>query len=808
MIIERIKLHNIRSYEDAEIKFTEGITLLSGDIGAGKTTILLALEFALLGTRSDLSTNALLRKGKRTGSVEVELKVGGKKIIVKRKLKTTAGRIIQEPGILIIDNVKRELSPVELKTQILSLLGYPESLQRKKKSLIYRFTVYTPQGEMKKILFEKSDERLDTLRKLFGVDKYKRIKDNSNVILTYLRLKAKELEVKSEGIEKLKEDLKEIKEEINKLNEEKERINSELGIINKEEESINKKLINLKEEEKELNRLKEESSAIQSKINEKKENVERIKKDIRTKSDEIKKLSANIKETNNKPEIEESINKIEGEYLTLQKKISAIKTKKEEIERRKEEIKKEITRLKETTNKLNETISQIKNEEEKIKKNEQDIKKLNALKKIREKNRDETASVKSRIEQIKQNIKSLEGASKCPLCMQPLSDEHRTKVKKDYEKQLEELNNKLNNLQNQNKIIDERIKNIEKLKEENNKANIKLAELRKQKIYIENSRKEEEQKRLKLAELNKESESIDDSRLLKELNKKKEKLNSLKEELNRIIEQEKIRIQINHLTESINNDKLRLNEEEDNIKGLEEKLNKKLELIKSKEPLIKEITKLEEELKSIQTRLKNTYAKSAEIKKEIQIKTKMKEDMIKDIKEKGESEKKLKKTLELRSWINTQFLPSVDLIEKQAMATIHSQFNSLFQEWFNRIIDDESVNARLSEDFSPIVTQNGYDIEIENLSGGEKTALALAYRLALNKVINDLTSKIKTKDLIILDEPTDGFSEKQLDKVRDIIRDLNMKQIIIVSHEAKVETFVDKIIRIVKNNHVSQIIDE
>ena len=93
-----------------------------------------------------------------------------------------------------------------------------------------------------------------------------------------------------------------------------------------------------------------------------------------------------------------------------------------------------------------------------------------------------------------------------------------------------------------------------------------------------------------------------------------------------------------------------------------------------------------------------------------------------------------------------------------------------------------------------------------NLSGGEKTACSLAYRLALNKVINDLISRIKTKDLIILDEPTDGFSAEQLDRVRDVLKQLNMKQIIIVSHEGKIESFVDNVIRIQKQEHISVVV--
>ena len=111
----------------------------------------------------------------------------------------------------------------------------------------------------------------------------------------------------------------------------------------------------------------------------------------------------------------------------------------------------------------------------------------------------------------------------------------------------------------------------------------------------------------------------------------------------------------------------------------------------------------------------------------------------------------------------------------------------------------------MDEEFTPIVMQNGYETEVGSLSGGEKTSLALAYRLALNKVINDVIENIKTKDLIILDEPTDGFSSEQLDKVREVVDLLGLQQIIIVSHETKIETFVDNVIRVRKEEHVSSV---
>ena len=76
---------------------------------------------------------------------------------------------------------------------------------------------------------------------------------------------------------------------------------------------------------------------------------------------------------------------------------------------------------------------------------------------------------------------------------------------------------------------------------------------------------------------------------------------------------------------------------------------------------------------------------------------------------------------------------------------------------------------------------------------------------AANKVINGFVGDLHTKDVIILDEPTDGFSSEQLDKIREVLEQLDMDQVIIVSHESKIESFVDHVIRISKTEHKSQI---
>ena len=61
-----------------------------------------------------------------------------------------------------------------------------------------------------------------------------------------------------------------------------------------------------------------------------------------------------------------------------------------------------------------------------------------------------------------------------------------------------------------------------------------------------------------------------------------------------------------------------------------------------------------------------------------------------------------------------------------------------------------------------------------------------------------MLSNIKTKDIVILDEPTDGFANEQIDKMRDIFEQLKAEQIILVSHEQKMEGFVDHVLHVQK----------
>ena len=93
MIIKELKLENIRSHEATVIEFAEGKTLIQGDIGSGKSSIMMSIEAALFG----IDANKLIRKGKDDGIIELTFEIKDdegirKKYTVIRKLSKKKAR--------------------------------------------------------------------------------------------------------------------------------------------------------------------------------------------------------------------------------------------------------------------------------------------------------------------------------------------------------------------------------------------------------------------------------------------------------------------------------------------------------------------------------------------------------------------------------------------------------------------------------------------------------------------------------------------------------------------------------------------
>lgn len=87
MIIEDLKLHDFRNYEELMMKPHPGINILFGQNGSGKTNLLEAVHYCALGRSHRTSLDReVVRKGAPMGACGVQVRKGGTKVDVAVKL--------------------------------------------------------------------------------------------------------------------------------------------------------------------------------------------------------------------------------------------------------------------------------------------------------------------------------------------------------------------------------------------------------------------------------------------------------------------------------------------------------------------------------------------------------------------------------------------------------------------------------------------------------------------------------------------------------------------------------------------------
>jgi len=681
MKIKKIILDNIRSYEHQEIKFSEGSTLLAGDIGSGKTSILLGIEFALFGLQPGQRGNAILRNGTDKGGVVIELEVEENKILIERTLKRGKSVTQDYCAISINGSEKQEVAVTELKSKVLELLNYPKEFA-KKQNLLYKFTVYTPQEEMKEIILEDSDTRINTLRHIFGIDKYKRILENTSLLLSKIREERKMKEGSTGSLEQDRMDL-----------------------VSREEQ-LETKHYNLSSMEKELFAKQETKSRIEDEKNE-----------ISKKIEEKRGLQQEMEKTS----------------LMISSKRSSIEDNKKTIEQVSSQVLElEKTRFDEREiNSLETGIESLKKEREML---SERIISLNS----------QIASLISKNESNRKLEQKMSNLEICPTCLQTVDSIYRANI----------LNNSHSDTV------------------ENNK---KIAELEedKKKVYEKSS--------AIVSKISLQEKELSDLRILKI------RFEGIQEKKDRI--------------KDIENSNLYLEKDIEMLSGHISSLTLSVSALESFDSIFEQKQK---EFLAASEEEREAAIKVAELKKEIEFFSRNIDELKERIKRLEEERERMNYLLSLENWLGKDFTSLISLIEKNVMVKLKAEFSKSFSEWFSMLVAD-NFNVRLSDDFTPIIEQQDYEIDYAYLSGGERTAIALAYRLSLNQVINSFLSKIKTRDLVILDEPTDGFSEAQLDKMRNVLDQLNVNQLIIVSHEQKMESFVDNIIKMKKTQGVSGI---
>jgi exonuclease SbcC len=694
MKLESISINNIRSIEKLDLTFPEGTILFYGDVGSGKSSVLKAVEFGLFGALGELPAESLLRRGQKNGSVQLTFSVDDKTYTIYRTLKRVMRKgeekVEQPPGWFVEEDTKTDYTTGDLRLKILDLLKYSISRYRahNRKSIdIYRYTVYTPQEELKQILMADSKDRFNILKDLLEIEKYEHTLENLDKIRKKLNQYAKTIDTTVKSIGSPEDQIPGKKDEIKTQN----------------------SLISAKEKEIAL----------------KEKDLETEKKTRDLKQEQNQKYSTEIA-------------KIEVKNKTIQENNKTIKDNRFTIET----LKSDISTIENELNSLPEVKLKSKTDESILE---------SEIKDLREKDKE----LNSKIANLKKDIDETEEMLKnniCPRCKQAIHEKDR-------------FNNEIK------KYKDDLSKMFEDSKEIANQIEEKEAFVRNIHEYEKNQEKRNSIKTL----IGEKQERVKD-------------LTNIISTLEKTTEQSKKEIE-----DILSSYEIKTFE---NFKKYEEELQSELD----------EQTKLVE---SLQSQLIALEKEKTNLESDLKLLNKELKQLEEYMKLKEELQEKSKYIRSVSEWVSDQLPRLIRDIERTVLSSTATYFDMFFKEWFRVLVQEENIEIRIDpEELQPIVYTAGYESPFRDMSGGEKSALSLAYRLALNKVINTKHQDVKTKDLLILDEPTDGFSDEQVRKMQDLFDNLNMGQLIVISHERTLDSFVTNILNFKKTNHKTKLVKD
>ena len=117
---------------------------------------------------------------------------------------------------------------------------------------------------------------------------------------------------------------------------------------------------------------------------------------------------------------------------------------------------------------------------------------------------------------------------------------------------------------------------------------------------------------------------------------------------------------------------------------------------------------------------------------------------------------------------------------------------------YTDIMADHTARLRWTEDYDIVLTSGGRERSFQQLSGGEQMAAALSVRLALLREVSSI-------DVAFFDEPTANLDDRRRDNLAEqILKVKGFSQLFVISHDDTFERDTDNVIRLIKENGVSQ----
>jgi len=278
-LIEKIRLQNWKTHSDSSFEFEKGTNVLVGQMGAGKSSVMDAICFALFGTFPGLQARrisleeVIMNKPieAETTTIELQFGHGGKSYKVERKIKRKGST---EAKIWLDNKLIAGPKPRDVNQAVEKAIEINYNL--------FSRAVYSEQNEIDYFLRLTPKDRKSKFDELLDLQKYENVRSNAVTAMNRLKTIAKD---KSGWVAEQKAGLsKEEESKLGKRIEEKEKENKELeaGLGKKEKEGkeLEKEVKELEETEKVFRNLKESISKNKAVMQE----LERNLKEIREKA--------------------------------------------------------------------------------------------------------------------------------------------------------------------------------------------------------------------------------------------------------------------------------------------------------------------------------------------------------------------------------------------------------------------------------------------------------------------------------------------------------------------------------------------
>jgi exonuclease SbcC len=278
-MIKSIELVDFLSHSDTKLEIKDGVTIFVGDNGAGKSSIIDAITYALFGEHTRKDVKSLIRRGTNQGYAKIEFSIRNKQYEAFRKIENKSSNYLIAKFFETTNNNRIEIASGERRQ-------YNESMKEQVEKTIgmdfkkLKIASIVQQGELNTIINAGPTARQELLNSVIGIDKLdiaskymlENIKKFREKIKTDLSYNDNDIETLTRKFENYQEDIKETEPKKNQLELKQKQIQEELKDLQNELEIETPKIDKINQLELRKNELlkyvKETIGVIQQQISE------------------------------------------------------------------------------------------------------------------------------------------------------------------------------------------------------------------------------------------------------------------------------------------------------------------------------------------------------------------------------------------------------------------------------------------------------------------------------------------------------------------------------------------------------------